>query len=1639
MVSDFLTGLANQIGDQFGLGENQNRSLDVSQDGTSQRYGKLGDFSKTFDQSQERRYLQEGYLRTDQYNASPKQLEILFQEPDITVLVKKRAFNSLAENFQMDHMDSDEKLFYKATKILFANKCKQIGAYERLCRIQRVSAETGQLAAQLIPLVISLTDELSSSVSDITSEEGNTILTGTDPTGGGLTKLQSTIDKIKKIYSFGSNAAYTTWLVDSSNFFKSQYGQGTGVIEFCNVTNVNTTSSINFEGGSFSLNISDPYNMMVVTEYDIERALSDATNSVYNHKIFQFGQDSIDSLVDLNTKRLNDLRAQRGATPIQFLTNPDTLLSKRVRALISGPGIEINFDYNPAAGLSGIAPGLGGVTISPEFFRGGLDVLEEGLDTKSTAQIDPVTGETLHVVTPNSESSLFSTVIENIFTSLQLQRNSVSTTQQNSAITNYSRKKLMDHYCGKSVVQPQDQIHVYISSKTRLDNKILGGMQNMFTGLGFLQKLNNTSADFKNQFDSLFNPNGNANFQLEKNLYVGADFPNWLWTIMRNVFVTETAGVSVFGGVVTGADSSFRNGVYSIDVSGRDMTHYLKQGRVNFKPAVDVFNGPLYDPLTPFKTSYNTVSNNFKSNEFELLDENKKILASKSVRFKSGALAGQVASEKNLMQQDNEPQNLGQIRQVFYSPDGLVYKWKEGIGTLTQLSNSVVIDGDNTLGAPALTKDPFAGQDVMNAISLSITGQPYNYATFYKAASEVDSFGRDPQTGADSAFSYYKSLTRDLVKNNLLWGNFIPFKNLYVDESTYANMIKSQLTVLNANDKIDQQLRDVQTTTNQLQLVLGVNLSDPSNNDLKNKLQAQLQTQQALLQDQYTQINNQLQNNQGSQGLSIIGNDVSFDFDPILNTDQGNNSGLSQPNIRKELRRKINFLTRRLSWQVRANEDKNYLIVDDSYDKDYDIQAFEKALGDMQLFNSEFTSVFEKIKAAAQLLNLEVFCDTQGHIRVRPPLYNRMPSSVFYKLFQLKQQSGIQIFPQFLEDLFVNQLKSLQENLEIIEDQIRLDGALLGKATDFDCQLIIKGILGGSQSSVSVGNGSFSFLTDEKTGNLSDFSALYSESNPEAKIELIDNTIEGQLKTQLNINSAFTAVQKSQFIIEQTVSPLLNGQTVTTQIAQQRLSLIVSRLQVKSGQQVNIDQFKSTNSALSTTNVGSKVPDVFKISNDISANLVKRQQLVKQLSKALKNAKESISLDSTTGDQTSNRLLMPNISPNSQIPDVFENMIEDESYDDLGPGSGKRYVIEEHNILSYTIREVIPEYTMVEVKGQLDLFLPNSELPSDLNNFNGGNALVSAAAVDYDMWRMYGFINSSSVAAPFLSNPESQCAPYAASILSRARKDILRGNLSIVGNEYMQPGDTIYLRSKNLLFYVSQVTHSFAYGSTFQTNLELTYGHSPGSYIPTTLDVIGKLLYNNRDSTSYTNYRQSNSFNQQSVGVIILDKRGGTDTETLLLDGSYGEQNAKVINDILYTTYLAVQSNKVPSSTVKPSIELRIYYDGENGFPIDNTVLEAAGIVKDMLTGHFQYQSKSPIGQTSKTLDDSDVVDPTTSAVDVSAKVEFRSPSQKAIDMVRNINGSASSNGNDGNDQINTTLFGYIIDVWINFTNESSE
>src|SRR5271166_742721 len=113
-MAGFLANLATQLNGQYALGQNNTSALGALVNGQQTATGSLGDYTSQIDQSAERRYEEEGFLRTDPYNTEAKLLEVLFQEPNATILVKKSMFSSINENYRPDYMDQDEKLYFKS-------------------------------------------------------------------------------------------------------------------------------------------------------------------------------------------------------------------------------------------------------------------------------------------------------------------------------------------------------------------------------------------------------------------------------------------------------------------------------------------------------------------------------------------------------------------------------------------------------------------------------------------------------------------------------------------------------------------------------------------------------------------------------------------------------------------------------------------------------------------------------------------------------------------------------------------------------------------------------------------------------------------------------------------------------------------------------------------------------------------------------------------------------------------------------------------------------------------------------------------------------------------------------------------------------------------------------------------------------------------------------------------------------------------------------------------------------------------------------------------------------------------------------------------------------------------------------------
>jgi hypothetical protein len=1644
-MSDFLGDLATAINSQF-LSSNTTSTVGLTADSQDQA-SVLGDFE--FDSSVERRYVEDGFLRLDPYTTNPKLSEIIWQEPNATVLVKKKMFSSISDNFRPDFMDDEEKLYYKAMCLLFQNKCNQIAALEQLAKIQQVTSAAGSISNQLVPVIITLADIANNG--NATGGSVFNLFGSTNPfTTQSATSFFSSVDRLRTLMAYNQTAQYTTWLTDPTDLFQSTLGPGSGVIEITNFTSLNTTTCVDLMSpGSFHISIYDPYEAMLITDYDIEVALSDASNTFYNNKNIQQGLDSANDTIATQQGILNQIRSARGASPIVFNVEPSSIFNTPLTVIIQSIALEIPFIYSGGA-----------VIVPPDYLRGGGIAGEAGIDA------DIVINTTDYSLVGTDELFTFQAIVQAIYTQLDLLNNSATDFSTTNQALNYPRRKLRNNFSGKLIIQPMDVVHIYVNSKTQYDNKVMSGLNQMFSGVGILQNLNTTDDSIANATDILFNPASNIAIQAEKSLFVGPDFPNYLWALMRSQFVDEIEGTHVFAGLVDTANSNWSNdGKFVVEVDGKDNTKYFDQGKINFSPGAENFNGLIYDSLTPFKSNFDSVVNNNAPNTLEFLDENKYIIgetgSASLVKYKLGSLAGEKATQGNYIQDHEINPNTGKLTKTIYLPDGLAYKWKQGIGVFTQTALSTNINNPALVGNFNIYKYPFAGLDVMNVVSLLVTGVPYNYATFFQATGNINGFQGDPQSGGSSSLSYLDSLRNDLSKSNALWGNFIPFKSLVLNQAAISQAMQAQFTVNVANSDLDSKLQKFATLQSAL---TGLGAANALVNSLANSSDPAINSQFVKLQGQVSSLTTSI-----NSSISNITTSTKTLFTQITNNSNKNNTlinGQTDP-INNEaadiIRKQINYMTRRMSYDVRANTDKNLFIVDDYYDNDYDIAAFNQVLSGadgVKLYANDYNNVRDQLKNVADLLNLEIFCDSQGHVRARPPQYNKMPSSIFYKMLYLKQTIGIQLFPAFLNQLFTDQITSLRKQIEVVEDEIRLSCALLNQYPSLDATGDSTAASFINNSSISAGQaGVFNFVSDS-TDTISDNNTLIQQANQDA----LSSSINQGLNNYAAIVAGGTSTKQAfsntaqYFILFQALQAQLAAINNGTNVGSNSSSIfqssivqsLITRINTKSGSAISsMDYLTQANpNQPIEVNTGQTI-DLFKVSQDLSNYISQWQQAVKTFYLTIKNAAEIKSL--YDDGSTNNSVQTPGIFNNSNIPEVYAHMIEDEEYDDYGPGSGSRYVIKNSQIISLSIAENAPDYTTVEVQGTLSPLFDEKNGGGGPAGFNitGGsaNGIVSATAIDYDSWRNYGFKGTSPIQVPFFTDPDTQCGPYAAMVLTRNRSNILRGSCTVVGNEYYQPGEVIYLETRNLLFYIRSVRHSFSEGNSFNTQLELTYGHAIGDYIPTFLDSIGKVIVKNGDFSGNSQHviiqRQDSSSQQQSLGVIQLNGTTvslATGTEDTQPNNNYASVNQTVLNNILYSTANMINSNNTPGNNAIASIQLRLYYDNTQG-SVNSDLFQAANNVSSALTGG----SQGPLGlsytntpTTNPSLPESAV---NIVLINLDNDMDARSPSQKAMDAARNqANNVSTNNGNSvlnnspQNNVLRITLFSYIIDCWIVFS-----
>jgi hypothetical protein len=1497
-TSSFLSSLGGIINDQFGIGENTSHSLDS--DGVP--YNRLGDFADKIDKNAERTYIEDGFIR----DIRPRIRSLLYQQPDFYVVVKKRMFSTLVDNSKLDMLEENERIIVAATKRLFQNKCRLLSSYEKLTKIEQLTVESGRFNTALAPAVLDLLDQ-----GDFFN------LWDISPS------TKAAIETLRRITSYSEPGAYSNWTTnDYDDVFGRDIGEGPGTFELTNISSVKTTVSTEWGGGQASFTIEDPYNLLTITEKDIDQAITDVCNPMRTGSYYKFVESELQKTIEKMKTELAFERRARGASQITFKLSVGTILSKRVRAILDDEGRDIIFNYSTGTSdfLSSIgnADSLSAVasSVANIFSTGSVEIDSQFL------QGNPGNIREINKLT-SSERKKFGQIISDIFTMLGQHETSKREMKTRNLKTNYIRNRLRLFFNGKYIIQPMDTITVWMTSRTGEDARMPGGFQKRQNerSLGIYQKFDTIIKNINSSISSMLAPTGQSFEDLERLSVVGPDMPSWLWRMFRQDITGQPTGPCIFSGLVgkgsQGVSGEWSDGKWVINFSCEDHTGYFDKSMVNFKPSSDVFNASIYDPLTPFDVSFDAATGasitDPSGGDFPpLLPENQKLLQSGMLLFRSGPNKGTAATTALY---DNAPREISfdTWRKVLHDPPGLVYRWKQGIQSLTFSKRPNTKTSTDQERAVLLTQKPFAGQDVMNVLSMLITGTPYNYSTFLKAAIENgNSLGvRDGLNNIPASSTYIQGLLAEIEKNNLIWGNFVPHKQLVINPAAEQFIAQQRLDLITQNSNLTQKINELARIKDQIMLEKqSLLLQGPGANagsvaevvytEKINKLTQEIKLEQANFTNN---ISNQIDNNPDI-GITVIGNEINTDPTVTDKTPRDQRDDL-------QMRQRLFTMTSRKYWQVRANQDKNLFIVDDQYDKNFDIMAFERKIGSkIELFNSQYSNISEQITHVKKLLNLECFANTQGHIMVRPPGYNKIPSSVFFQMFQDKDVNGIKVFPDFLESLYFNQTKDVLNQLNIVEDYIRLYGIALGAITDDE---IIKLI--GTQDS------NFSFLSDGD--GVVNIQKLPSQADPDsARVEeqaFLKSLTDLQNRISIRVLSSklFTvSLQANAFLTEFKPNPDLQA-TAFEEVREQLLNK-TGTTPPTLDQIVANPQFSRVGEQSNVAKIG--------IINQIATLVSQRQSLLKSALNSIKNLQEGVSVNATpdlNGNSQNNLVVnavsAPFLNRKTTIPQILEHMIEYEDVDDLGPGSGRRFVLTADRIVSMTISENPPPFTMVSVNGLFGQGFPDP--PGGLRTTNDGNAITSAYAVDYDMWYQYGFRAPKSIEAPFFSDPNSQCAPYAVAALLEARENILQGSVSVTGyNEYYQPGDVVYIEDRNLLFYVKSVSHSFSYGS-LTTSLELTYGHSPGEYIPTMLDIVGKILYN---SQGFFGQHRSERFEMlgaaKSLGALaytIPDTRvtdevdqgrgvstrflGTDDPFELLLTGRQGERNKNVLNNVIFS------------------------------------------------------------------------------------------------------------------------------------------
>lgn len=1056
----------------------------------------------------------------------------------------------------------------------------------------------------------------------------------------------------------------------------------------------------------------------------------------------------------------------------------------------------------------------------------------------------------------------------------------------------YARKMMRKFHLGKSIIQPMDTINMFICGGTRKSGE--------GEDVGF-DKLKDAPETIGNILG--LNESGNVpsdallmeEWRREGRHMTFTDFKK-----LRTMQFSTEESTHVFGGLVKSVSDNFdaNSGKFTLNVNCSSNLEWLKLTRFNQEPSLEQNPlGFIFDPLTPFDFKTDDATG-LPTGAPDLSAANKSRLAGDcKLYFDSGPRVGSPFNNLKSMEQDIQLMGGTTIKKYQHAP-GLLYKWKEGImtgvynmsfGDPLHKGNVNVRQLTREIGFFASNK-PFESLDAANVLSILITGFPYNFSTFVQTAINTGAYV--PDTTINSGRDYFHSLLdvqRSFVKTT---GNFTPFKRITVSPPELAQAIRIQYQLSNKSSKLTQ-LRNQKASlfdkiNNSPNSVIDKNLKaalDKKNKVLSNEIST-TESKISVLQKDASQLKTNI--------IQVAGNDISFDV-----------ANLSKEEDFKIFGDKLTHATLRRREDVIANRDSNYFIVSDEYDKDFDIQAFVLNLRQQapDIWGKSWLPVWELCKEVASNLNFELYCDCNGHIVFRPPQYNRTPASVMNAMLSMSKTGGVDLLPKFIIALFQSRETALLRDIVLNEWKIRKAAALLGKNKVKEVEQLLEAST----------NNFVTFLTNDSGGVSSQVTEAIQGSSalsPDDRKKLQKIVRYADSNTQLRKSAVGLFSSKAQRNLQDSLLAGATNKNIGNKTAYDEAVKKITNL---TGQnRKNFPEFEKAKVGASKNGQKTPATDIASQISEISTLVSQRTRSLKALGKILE---QNIEIGSLNPDgKFSLRRVTGSVVDN--LPSgIFNRLIEDDSRDYLGHLSGDRFVIKDEHIFSSNFAEAPPELTNVKVTGTLPL------VGEGASGALAGVPEFVAVGADYDLWRQYGWRGERDVHVPYFSSAELQCAPYAVMLLSRQRRNIVTGTVTVMGNEYYQLGDVVYIAHRQMLYYVERIQHNVTYESDFRTTLTLKYGHPPGDYIPTPLDIIGKALTNSANKQSAYRIRREPAREDRCLASVKFDKN-----ETDLFGGANGVRNFNQLKNAA-TVALGVVDTKDPQNSHRVYI---LYFAGDS-------------------------------------------------------------------------------------------------------------